>query len=151
MKRSRLKRTLAFSPLISIRLSFLCPAANRVASKVPRAPLLNTVSADGSGMEVLISDEHDNRDPEFTPDGRTLLAAGADVIALSALLSTTMLYQRDVVELLRNKGLKDKYYVLVGGAPVTQAWADEIGADGYAHDAFEAVQVLDEAMEGRAK
>jgi corrinoid protein of di/trimethylamine methyltransferase len=76
---------------------------------------------------------------------------GADVIALSALLSTTMLYQRDVVELLRNKGLKDKYYVLVGGAPVTQAWADEIGADGYAHDAFEAVQVLDEAVEGRAK
>ena len=46
---------------------------------------------------------------------------------------------------------KDKYYVLVGGAPVTQAWADEIGADGFAHDAFDAVQVLDKAMEGRAK
>jgi len=76
---------------------------------------------------------------------------GADVIALSALLSTTMLYQRDAIELLRNKGLRDKYYVLVGGAPVTQAWADEIGADGFSHDAFEAVEVLDSAMKGRAK
>jgi trimethylamine corrinoid protein len=75
----------------------------------------------------------------------------ADVIAMSALLSTTMLHQRDVVELLRNKGLRDKYFVLVGGAPVTQAWADEIGADGYAHDAFDAVQVLDGMAKGRAR
>ena len=75
----------------------------------------------------------------------------ADVIAMSALLSTTMLYQRDVIELLKNKGIRDKYFVIVGGAPVTQAWADEIGADGYAHDAFDAVQVLDKAIEGRGK
>ena len=74
----------------------------------------------------------------------------ANIIALSALLSTTMLYQRDVIELLKNKGTRDKYFVIVGGAPVTQAWADEIGADGFAHDAFEAVQLLDKAMEGRA-
>jgi corrinoid protein of di/trimethylamine methyltransferase len=75
----------------------------------------------------------------------------ADIIAMSALLSTTMLHQRDVVELLTNKGLKDKYFILVGGAPVTQAWADEIGADGYAHDAFGAVQVLDSMVEGRGQ
>jgi corrinoid protein of di/trimethylamine methyltransferase len=75
----------------------------------------------------------------------------ADVIAMSALLSTTMLYQRDVIELLTNKGIRDKYFILVGGAPVTQAWADEIGADGFAHDAFEAVQLLDGVMEGRGK
>jgi len=73
----------------------------------------------------------------------------ANVIAMSALLSTTMLYQRDVIELLTNKGIRDKYYVLVGGAPVTQAWADEIGADGFAHDAFEAVQLLDGVMGGQ--
>jgi len=57
------------------------------------------------------------------PAGRFLEAAGAqkaDVIGLSALLSTTMLYQRDVLELLRNKGLKQKYFVAVGGAPVTR-------------------------------
>ena len=67
----------------------------------------------------------------------------ADIIAMSALLSTTMLYQRDVVELLGNKGLRDKYFLVVGGAPVTQAWADEITADGYARGAYEAVQLLD--------
>ncbi len=79
------------------------------------------------------------------PAGRFLEAAGAqkaDVIGPSALLSTTMLYQRDVLELLRNKGMKEKYFVAVGGAPVTQAWAAQIGADGYARGAYEAVQVL---------
>ncbi|MEE8389776.1 MAG: cobalamin-dependent protein, partial [Anaerolineae bacterium] len=70
-------------------------------------------------------------------------SAGADVIAMSALLSTTMLVQRDVVELLRNKGLDEEYFIIVGGAPVTQTWADEIGAHGYARDAVEAVKVLD--------
>jgi len=67
----------------------------------------------------------------------------ADIIAMSALLSTTMLYQRDVLELLGNKGLRNKYFVVVGGAPVTQAWADEITADGYARGAYEAVRLLD--------
>ncbi|MBE9471489.1 MAG: cobalamin-dependent protein [Chloroflexi bacterium] len=76
---------------------------------------------------------------------------GADVIAMSALLSTTMLFQRDVVELLRNKGLDEKYFIMVGGAPVTQAWADKIGAHGYARDAVEAVKVLDSYREGWAR
>ena len=71
----------------------------------------------------------------------------ADVIALSALLSTTMLFQRDVAELLRNKGLDSKYFTIVGGAPVTQQWADEIGADGYGRDAVDAVKVLDSRRE----
>jgi trimethylamine corrinoid protein len=70
-------------------------------------------------------------------------SAGADVIAMSALLSTTMLFQRDVIELMQSKRLRERYFVIVGGAPVTQAWADEIGADGYASDAVEAVKVLD--------
>ncbi len=80
------------------------------------------------------------------PAPRFIQAAGelgADIIAMSALLSTTMLFQRDVLELLQNKGLDKKYFVIVGGAPVTQAWADEIGANAYARDAVEAVKVLD--------
>jgi trimethylamine corrinoid protein len=75
----------------------------------------------------------------------------ADIIAMSALLSTTMLYQRDVIELLGNKALKDRYFILIGGAPVTQAWADEIGADGYARGAYEAVQLLDSKKESWVK
>jgi trimethylamine corrinoid protein len=80
------------------------------------------------------------------PSTRFIQAAeelGADIIAMSALLSTTMLFQRDVVELLQNKGIREKYYTIVGGAPVTQSWADDIGADGFARDAVEAVKVLD--------
>jgi corrinoid protein of di/trimethylamine methyltransferase len=80
------------------------------------------------------------------PATRFIQAAGelgADIIAMSALLSTTMLFQRDVIELLQNKGLDKRYFVIVGGAPVTQAWADEIGANAYARDAVEAVKVLD--------
>jgi corrinoid protein of di/trimethylamine methyltransferase len=81
------------------------------------------------------------------PSPRFIQAAedlGANIIALSALLSTTMLHQRDVTELLRNKGLQDKYFVIIGGAPVTQQWADDIGADAYALHAVEAVRVLNE-------
>jgi corrinoid protein of di/trimethylamine methyltransferase len=80
------------------------------------------------------------------PSTRFIQAAeelGADIIAMSALLSTTMLFQRDVIELLQNKRIREEYYVIVGGAPVTQSWADEIGADGFARDAVEAVKVLD--------
>jgi dimethylamine corrinoid protein len=73
----------------------------------------------------------------------------ADVIAMSALLSTTMLYQRDVIELMRNKGLHGMYKVMVGGAPVTQKWADEIGAELYARDAVQAVRTLEKALGGK--
>jgi trimethylamine corrinoid protein len=75
----------------------------------------------------------------------------ADVIAMSALLSTTMLYQRDVIELLGNKGLKDRYFTIVGGAPVSQKWAEEIGAGGYARGAYEAVKLLDGKREAWAR
>jgi trimethylamine corrinoid protein len=65
----------------------------------------------------------------------------ADMIGVSALLTTTMVKQRDVVEALEDLGLRGSIKVLVGGAPVTQAWADEIGADGYSEDALGAVAV----------
>lgn len=66
---------------------------------------------------------------------------GANILGLSALLTTTMDVQREVVEALKNAGLRDQVKVLVGGAPVTRGWADEIGADGYAEDAIGAVEV----------
>ncbi len=67
----------------------------------------------------------------------------ADIIGLSALLSTTMLRQRDAIEYMRLKGVRDKYYVIVGGAPVTEAWAREIGADAFGRDATGAVKALE--------
>ena len=66
---------------------------------------------------------------------------GADIVALSALLTTTMLHQQEVIEHLAEAGLRDRVKVMVGGSPVTQGWADQIGADGFAEDAAGAVVV----------
>jgi len=65
--------------------------------------------------------------------------AQADFICLSALLTTTMLGQRRFIELLREHGLRERFKVLVGGAPVNHKWAESIGADGYAENAMAAV------------
>ncbi|MCD6471628.1 corrinoid protein, partial [Candidatus Aerophobetes bacterium] len=63
----------------------------------------------------------------------------AQLIGVSALLTTTMLSMKDVVKAVEKEGLKDKVKIIIGGAPVTQNYADEIGADGYAPDAASAV------------
>ena len=65
----------------------------------------------------------------------------ADMIAVSCLMTTTMPYQREVVEELKRLNLRDKFKVIIGGGPVTQGWADAIGADGYGEDAYAAVDV----------
>jgi corrinoid protein of di/trimethylamine methyltransferase len=65
----------------------------------------------------------------------------ADIVGLSALLTTTMVVQEEVIQALEGAGLRGRVKVMVGGAPVTQSWADEIGADGYAEDAMGAVVV----------
>jgi trimethylamine corrinoid protein len=65
----------------------------------------------------------------------------ADFICLSALLTTTMLGQKKVIEILKEKNLAGRYKVLVGGAPVNQKWADDIGAEGYGENAMIAVKV----------
>ncbi len=64
----------------------------------------------------------------------------ADIIALSALMTTTMMRMKDVVELVKEKNLDTK--VIIGGAVITQSFADEIGADGYSKDAAEAVKLV---------
>jgi methylmalonyl-CoA mutase cobalamin-binding domain/chain len=67
----------------------------------------------------------------------------AQIIALSALMSTTAPYQKDVINLLNELSLRGKYKVLVGGGAVTAKWAEEIGADGYAPDAVQAVKIAE--------
>jgi 5-methyltetrahydrofolate--homocysteine methyltransferase len=64
---------------------------------------------------------------------------GADIVGLSALLTTTMVQMKNVIESLKEKGSKAK--IIIGGAPVTQNYCDEIGADGYAADAATAVEI----------
>jgi len=71
---------------------------------------------------------------------------GAQVLALSALLTTTMPAMAQVLDALKAAGLRDKCKVMVGGAPVTQGYADEIGADGYAADAASAATLAKELI-----
>jgi corrinoid protein of di/trimethylamine methyltransferase len=67
--------------------------------------------------------------------------ANATLVGASALLTTTMPAQQKIIEALKEAGLRDYVKVMVGGAPVTQSWAEKIGADGYAEDAIAAVAV----------
>ena len=71
---------------------------------------------------------------------------GAGVVALSALLTTTMPSMADVINAAKEAGVRDKAKVMIGGAPVTQNYADEIGADGYAPDAASAVDKARELL-----
>jgi len=72
---------------------------------------------------------------------QTVREQNADIVAMSALLTTTMVNMKGVVQALTAAGLRDKVKVLVGGAPVTEAWAKSIGADGYGKDAPAAVDL----------
>ena len=65
----------------------------------------------------------------------------ADIVGLSVLLTTTMVTQKTIIEALDDMGLRPKVKVMVGGAPVTRNWADQIGADGYSEDAIGSVAV----------
>ncbi|MFW6128417.1 MAG: cobalamin B12-binding domain-containing protein [Halobacteriota archaeon] len=69
-----------------------------------------------------------------------------DILGLSALLSTTIPAQKDVIEALKEAGLRDQVKIMVGGAPVTQEWADQIGADAYGADAIDAVEKAKKLM-----
>jgi trimethylamine corrinoid protein len=66
----------------------------------------------------------------------------ADVIALSSLMTTTMPAQKEVIDTLKEMGIRQKYFVIIGGGPVNQEWADRIGADGYGKSAIDAVALV---------
>lgn len=70
----------------------------------------------------------------------------AVIVGMSALLSTTMRYQQITIDEFVKAGVRGQFKIMVGGAPVTQQWADEIGADGYAKDATEAIRVAKELI-----
>lgn len=71
---------------------------------------------------------------------------GADIIGASALLTTTMIKQKELIDYLKENNLKDQFKVFVGGGPTSQAWADEIDADGWAETADEAVELADRVL-----
>ena len=92
---------------------------------------------EGSGFEVV----NIGIDIDADTFVKAVVDNHADILCLSALLTTTMTYMKDVLDALQKAGIRDKVKVMVGGAPVSQQFADEIGADGYSSNANEAVTV----------
>ena len=136
-------------------LSLLRPALAKAGAKPIGKVILGTVRGDlhdigknlvgmmleGAGFEVqdLGTD---------VPAEKFVAAAqaGGDVLAMSALLTTTMPQMKEVIAALRAAGLRSNIKVIVGGAPVTQAYADSIGADGWAQDASSAARVASKVL-----
>ncbi|MDH5453669.1 MAG: cobalamin-dependent protein, partial [Paracoccaceae bacterium] len=75
-----------------------------------------------------------------------LIAEQADILGMSALLTTTMPYMKVVIDTLKEKGMRDDYIVLVGGAPLNEEFGKAIGADAYCRDAAVAVQTAKDFM-----
>jgi len=75
----------------------------------------------------------------------------ADIIAASALMTTTLPSQKDILDYLKSTGKRDKYLVLVGGGPASAEWAEEIGADGYAETAVEGASLATKKLQEKSK
>jgi len=97
----------------------------------------------GAGYEIvdLGADVPKEKFIEFTQN------ENANLVGMSALLTTTMIYMQEVIKALKDTGLRDKVKVIVGGAPVTQAYADQIEADGYAPDAASAIDLVKDLLD----
>ena len=103
---------------------------------------LVAVMLKGAGFEIF------DLGTDVTPDAFISKAeeVGADVIGMSALLTTTMAEMKATIDELKARGLRDKYIVMVGGAPVTDAFAKQIGADYFTPDAGSAAEVAKKAV-----
>jgi len=89
---------------------------------------------EGAGFEIF------DLGVDVKPEGFVeAVGKGADIIAMSALLTTTMPAMKETIEAFKAAGVRDKVAIMIGGAPVTQNYSDEIGADGYSPDAASAV------------
>ena len=147
-----------FLPQLMVAGQALEAAMNVFAEAVPaaeheskRVVVIGTVKGDvhtiGKNVVAMMLrtggfDIHDLRvDVDADTFVRQAIDRDADIIALSSLLTTTLPYQRDVIDALTERRLRERFKVIVGGGPVTQLWADEIGADGFGKDAAEAVTV----------
>jgi dimethylamine corrinoid protein len=77
---------------------------------------------------------------------QTAQRENADIIAASALMTTTMVYMPELIKQLKELGIREQYKVMIGGAPVIKSWAQEVGSDGYGLTAKEAVENAKELL-----
>jgi 5-methyltetrahydrofolate--homocysteine methyltransferase len=102
------------------------------------------IMASGAGFDIIDL----GKDVPAEKFVETAEAEQAQLIGMSALLTTTMPVMKQVVEMLKDKGLDSKIKTMVGGSPVTADFADQIGADGFAYDASSAVESFKEMIGG---
>ena len=142
-------------------IEILKPAMEAQKKQVARAGtvLIGTVNGDvhgiGKNIVAVVLEANgfevvdigvDNPSLKFVEEAEKVKA---DVIGLSSLMTTTMPYQKEVIDILKEMNLRKKYFVIIGGGPVTKEWADKIGADGYAGSAFQAVEVIKRLLSQR--
>jgi len=138
----------------NVAIELLKPAMEAQKKQVVKAGavLIGTVNGDvhgiGKNIVAIVLEANgfgvvdigvDNPSLKFIEEAQKVKA---DVIGLSSLMTTTMPAQKEVIDILKEMDLRKKYFVIVGGGPVTKEWADKIGADGYARSAFQAVEVV---------
>jgi corrinoid protein of di/trimethylamine methyltransferase len=106
---------------------------------------LVSMMMEGAGFEVFNLGINVNADKFM----EAIREHNPDIVGMSALLTTTMPYMKVVVDRLKEEGIRDELIVMIGGAPVTQQFADHVGADGYGEDAAQAVEVARRLMAER--
>ena len=145
----------------NVAIELLKPAMEAQKKQVVKAGtvLIGTVNGDvhgiGKNIVAIVLEAYgfevvdigvDNSSLKFVEEAQKVKA---DVIGLSSLMTTTMPAQKEVIDILKEMDLRKKYFVIVGGGPVTKEWADKIGADGYARSAFQAVEVVKKLLSQR--
>ncbi len=163
---ARFKAADMFVPEVLMSAKAMSVAMELVKSRIAAADmpssgkvLIGTVKGDlhdiGKNLVAMILDTAGftviNLGIDIDPDDfvDAIIEHKPDIVGLSALLTTTMPYMKDTIDLIVEEDLRDKVKIVIGGAPVSQAFADQIGADGFASDAASAVDLCRELLGGR--
>lgn len=138
----------------NVAIELLKPAMEAQKKQVVKAGtvLIGTVNGDvhgiGKNIVAIVLEANgfevvdigvDNPSLKFVEEAEKVKA---NIIGLSSLMTTTMPSQKEVIDILKEMNLRQKYLVIIGGGPVTKEWADKIGADGYARSAFQTVEIV---------
>ena len=154
-KKYFLPQLIAGATAMDMAISYVSPLLNiNKSEKLKGTVVMATVEGDihdiGKNLVVLMLKNYGYKVIDLGKDVKkdviidTAINENADVIGLSALMTTTMMRMKDVCQEIKDRGLPFK--VIVGGAVVSQSFADEIGADGYSDDANEAVKVVEKLL-----
>ena len=158
---SYLPELIMAADVFNVALEILKPAieANQADIKKSGTVLLATVKGDvhnlGKNIVATVMETHGFEVVDIGVDQPTLSIIDAaqdnqvDVIGLSAVMTTTMPYQKEVIDTLQEMNIRQQFIVLVGGGPINQQWADEIGADGYGETAMDAVTIATQKINAK--